>query len=244
MLELLGSQLAPEWTVTVHLLLLLRGVLMAKLLSQPWAPSGVKLSLSIGAHSFPRSVNPTSPGTLLLPLLLHQRILKAQHSGICVCKRMSFCLALSSRPVLKTQIRTWWVVRCLLGFSHSVVDKCLQHQGHCEKGSGGLLVSSHHLGCILCKEGRKALISGFDLYLQQLKPEFKVENSDVHWWGCAEEKCVGTWVYSAWLFLMYFSKCYPDWLMVKGSPEWKCYLILWSLSHHPTTFTCPFCFPS
>lgn len=88
------------------------------------------------------------------------------------------------------------MVHWLLGVSRSVVGKSLQHKGHCEKGSGGLLMSSHHPGCILCKEGGKALISGFILYLQQLKLEFKVENSDVNWGGRAEEKCVGTWDYS------------------------------------------------
>lgn len=41
------------------------------------------------------------------------------------------------------------------------------------------------------QKGGKALISGSELYLQQAKLELKVENSDVHWGGCAEEERVG-----------------------------------------------------
>lgn len=59
-------------------------------------------------------------------------------------------------------------------------------------------------------ENGKAMISGFDLCLQQSKPEFKEENSDVHEVGCMEEKYMGTGHYSGWLCPVHFSKCWCD----------------------------------
>lgn len=112
--------------------------------------------------------NPTSPGSLLLSLLPDQSTETPALRSTYAKGRASFCLAVGSHPVLKPQVQVhlWWVVHWLLGGSHSAVGKCLQREGPCEKGDGGPLVSSRHLGCILCKEGGEALISGFKLCLQ------------------------------------------------------------------------------